>query len=689
MGGLRFILEDPCAPRLKQKKTASRPVTACDTCRARKIKCHQLTLFAKCEACKDSESECHFRGCVNSGANTPHALPCSEPGYSNGCTSVSPPSMSSELHSGLIDKDLTTYQENLSPRGGVGALRKAKKSLRQVGKNSPKKYRFSATRHSPHLNALSRAAFDPSLEDDWRRYETFFDPLRPNFPSFKYMQYGADLFFDNLGQHFPFLRRQQIIRSANEQTLPAALANCIVGLGLRFSSSEQSTISGYQLCEPFIGVAKDLIIPVVSQPSFETLHGLLLLAWYEYARGHEAGLSLFSRCAVQMALDVGLGDDANIEMVTTEQEREDVRNTWWGVATTDIISSWVTGDQVLLILHQHDIQPPTASDSPNHLYILPFYRLHDLLVLRDRLLVVFNSNYYTPGSFDHEAELKSIQAQLADINSSIPPDLQFNPVNVAYAMRENRQTILILLHLVLQSLTIMINCPSLFRHASRQKVHGVDIATVAAQSIADILTLGESLDSTSNPFLDYHLAVASKMFLMESDLLSESDGVEFPLELAMDNLHTCIAFLTNHIQFWGNVKAAETMVENTSLWCTPLQPSPVEVQSLQQLDPQLCIQRIQGGLNKVALTFTGSDLPHRSSPHLFEFHSSTSFDSHVTENLCGTPPDPLSTRTFPTTSFTSSELDDSLTAFQASYSEDYYNSAAQDIFGARWPEFRV
>ncbi|TDL16511.1 hypothetical protein BD410DRAFT_620381 [Rickenella mellea] len=550
MGGLRFILEDPCAPRLKQKKTATRPVTACDTCRARKIKCHQLALSAKCEACKDSEIECHFRGYakgVNSGANTPQALPCSEPGYSSGCTSVSPPSMSSELHLGRIDNDLTTYQENLSPRGDIGSLRKAKKSLRQVGKNSPKKYGFSATRHSPHLKALSRAAFDPSLGDDWRSYETFFDPLRPNFPSFKYMQYGADLFFDNLGHYFPFLRRQQIIRSANGQTLPAALANCIVGLGLRFSSLEQSTILGYQLREPFIGVAKDLIMPVVSQPSFETLHALLLLAWYEYGRGHEAGLSLFSRYAIQMALDVGLGDDANIEMVTTEQERDDVRNTWWAVATTDIISSWVTGDQVLLIIHQHDTQPPTASDSANHLYTLPFYQLHDLLVLRDRLLVVINSNYYTPGSFDHEAELKSIQAQLADINSSIPPDLQFSPVNVASAMRENRHTILILLHLVLQSLTIIINCPSLFRHLFCQKVHGVDVATVAAESIADILTLGDSLDSTSNPFLDYHLAVASKVFLMESDLLSESDVVEFPLELAMGNLHTCIAFLTNHI----------------------------------------------------------------------------------------------------------------------------------------------
>ncbi|TDL22659.1 hypothetical protein BD410DRAFT_861278 [Rickenella mellea] len=367
MDGLRFILEDPHAASSREKKR-SRLVTACDTCRAKKIKCHQSSPSAKCEACKASKSACRFRDReryhaqrsgslsatssafnsdaedVNSSDDSPRprraTLPFSDLGGLSQSRSSSLPPMLPKLPSEYTEM----MGRNGSPRGDVGPERPGRRSSRQIGRFSPVEYGFLPARHSsPGLVRASplRAAFELSLEGDSHHSELFFDPLRPSFPSFKYMQHGAELFFDNLGPHFPFLRRDQVIRSANDQTLPAPLANCIVGLALRFSLSEHSAgIPRYHLGEPFIDVAKEFVMPVICQPSLETLHALLLLAWCEYGSGHEAGLSLFTGYAVHMALDIGLGHDANIQMITTEQEQTDLRSTWWNVVTMDIISSW-------------------------------------------------------------------------------------------------------------------------------------------------------------------------------------------------------------------------------------------------------------------------------------------------------------------------------------------------------------
>ncbi|TDL14264.1 hypothetical protein BD410DRAFT_809867 [Rickenella mellea] len=212
----------------------------------------------------------------------------------------------------------------------------------------------------------------------------------------EYMQHGADLFFDNLGPQFPFLRRR---KSSKVWLTKHYRQDWQIAL---FSPPDRSANSGFQLAEPFIDMAKDLTISVACQPSFETLHSLLLLAWCEYGRGHEAGGAQY---AVQMALDVGLGQDANVETIDTEQEQSDLRATWWSVTTIDIISSWETGTQALLNLQQQDTQPPTASYSLNHIHTLPFDWLRDLLGLRDRLLVVLNSSNYTPDPFTLDAEL--------------------------------------------------------------------------------------------------------------------------------------------------------------------------------------------------------------------------------------------------------------------------------------------
>ena len=53
-------------------------------------------------------------------------------------------------------------------------------------------------------------------------------------------------------------------------------------------------------------MAKDLIVPAMYNPSVETLHSLILLAWAEYGRGRENGLRLYSTVIRLFARPVAL-----------------------------------------------------------------------------------------------------------------------------------------------------------------------------------------------------------------------------------------------------------------------------------------------------------------------------------------------------------------------------------------------
>ncbi|TDL22658.1 hypothetical protein BD410DRAFT_212259 [Rickenella mellea] len=288
---------------------------------------------------------------------------------------------------------------------------------------------------------------------------------------------------------------------------------------------------------------------------------------------------------------------------------------------------------------------------------------------------------------NHESEIQSIQAQLCDIHSLLPSNLQFNLFNLRHAMEENRHPIFILLHIVLQSLIMMSACPSLIRHFSSQMRHRVDVA--AAQSIAEILVLVETLDTrviSADPFLDYPLALASRMFLMESgnefDMRGDNENISIPSELAEANLSTCIAMLAKHAELWGNVRTAETMVEHKSLWPPPLQQSPSEICSSLGLNgvelnshhsiPHLYTNTSDDG-NDLALTFSDSDLSRETSPHLFKFPLLSSSSSQVTEEVDVTSSDPTPTSLLPPVSFASGDMGnfDQLSSYiQTPYSEE-------------------
>jgi hypothetical protein len=52
--------------------------------------------------------------------------------------------------------------------------------------------------------------------------------------------------------------------------------------------------------------------------------------------------------AVGMAMDLGLGFEATVQLAATESEREKVRLTWWSTLLIDRINSWGTGRPIAI-----------------------------------------------------------------------------------------------------------------------------------------------------------------------------------------------------------------------------------------------------------------------------------------------------------------------------------------------------
>ncbi|EJD02726.1 uncharacterized protein FOMMEDRAFT_85020 [Fomitiporia mediterranea MF3/22] len=356
MDGIRFILEDPQAANSRQKKR-SRLVTACDTCRAKKIKCHQSPGSAKCEACRLSKSACRFRDRERYHAQRSGSISTSSSNFNpsdsedNQSFTESPgfiarrstlptlshyhsqQSRSSSLPPALPRLPNALGHRTGSPNSEVGPhrVRKASISGRRSGQSTP-----SLAGISPLSNFR-----DLSIDDYSHNMQNYFDSARPGFPSPKYMEHALELFSENFGPRFLFLHYDALRHTMMEQALPAPFANCIAGLSMRFSPSpEFPNASRVFLGEPYLEMAKDLIVPLAYTPSVENLHSLLLLSWCEYGSGRENGLNLYSSLSVQMALELGLGNEATIQSLPSDHERMDLCQTWWSVVMLDIISSW-------------------------------------------------------------------------------------------------------------------------------------------------------------------------------------------------------------------------------------------------------------------------------------------------------------------------------------------------------------
>ncbi|KIJ44397.1 hypothetical protein M422DRAFT_779470, partial [Sphaerobolus stellatus SS14] len=328
MEGFRFILENPHpnATNSKQRKRA-RLVTACDSCRIKKIKCQQATPNSQCEACKIAKTPCLFgdrdRYQAERGVTCTWSTPAQEPPFSpdhsrrrklpGGASSQFPLVQSFPVAEGpsrSVSPNYSFYTPNQAGPSHVG--------------------QFNAYPQTNHLDSgLSKTSLP------------LFDPSRPRYPHPYRMRALGNLFFETVGVHFPFLDRFDVLHRIEHRTCSAILCNTIGALALRFADPlRPDATAGSHYFE----MAKTLAQEVAATPGIEALHALLVISWAEYSAGNDNSYWNYSRMAISMGVDLGLGHEATIRVPAFPETRARLRMTWWVVVCVeDLAASWATG----------------------------------------------------------------------------------------------------------------------------------------------------------------------------------------------------------------------------------------------------------------------------------------------------------------------------------------------------------
>jgi len=89
------------------------------------------------------------------------------------------------------------------------------------------------------------------------------------------------LFFQHLGNEFPFLSCDETTRKLYERTLSAVVANCIAALAVRYADIHDSTGISPQIASERYQETAQIILSTNIVPSYDTAHALFLLSSLE------------------------------------------------------------------------------------------------------------------------------------------------------------------------------------------------------------------------------------------------------------------------------------------------------------------------------------------------------------------------------------------------------------------------
>lgn len=343
-----------------------------------------------------------------------------------------------------------------------------------------------------------------------------FDPNRPRFPHPYRMRHLGGMFFDHVGVHFPFLDRFDVLHRIEQRTCSAILSNCIAGLAVRFANHSQPDLADGSV---FYEMAKTLVANVVSVPSVETLHALICITWAEYGAGNDDGFRMYSRMAIAMCLDLGLGHEATIQVAATPEVRHRLRITWWMVVcTTDIAASWATGRPATLDIHQFDTSLPEATDDLS----LLFRNISELVVLRGKLDRVLVAHVDNLGDNSLDWDLSELQRALMNMFKDLPSTMMFNEENLARMHDQRAGHFFVHMHILIHAVSALIHRPSLLpAYGLPVPMEGprVEAAHTCAKSLADILITVENVapQTLCDPFMNLPILVACRIFIAESD----------------------------------------------------------------------------------------------------------------------------------------------------------------------------
>ncbi|KIM53644.1 hypothetical protein SCLCIDRAFT_1222613 [Scleroderma citrinum Foug A] len=312
MDPLQIIIESPNAAQSQKKRP--RLVTSCDNCRLKKIKCQQPSPETQCDACTLAKIPCRFRdreryfaersrSIAGPSATTSFARPTNRPvaqdhfAAGDGSPIEYPSSQHAQVPYGHPQPHSHSQRSSHSPPGTYDTPRPQPYVSPEHAKSSGTQ-RYSPTdEHAHHRSSSStsqpyeRAPSQPSHY----RLPQLFEPTQPQFPQRNWMPQFIQLFITHMGGQCPFLTYEDLCDRLRRQTMTSLMANCIAALGARASDIPEVVARGPQLvAEIYYENAKELLAGSLNQPTLDTLHCVMLLAWSEYKGGHIHGFRQYS-----------------------------------------------------------------------------------------------------------------------------------------------------------------------------------------------------------------------------------------------------------------------------------------------------------------------------------------------------------------------------------------------------------
>ncbi|KAF8973183.1 hypothetical protein BDZ97DRAFT_1648656 [Flammula alnicola] len=355
----QFIIESPQHSQGHKKRP--RLVTSCDNCRLKKIKCLQPSPEAKCEACKAAKIPCRFRDRERYFAERSRAIAGpnsgvyatelrSEPNPSLDAFSVasgsSSPSISSHSGprsnshspkaSGMVSAEIENPARYYPPdsrhqMGGSHTQSSSISSFDSLRSNNGIPYNYVGPAQPQLLHYPTNSRPNSYHPPDIRSMQLF-DPENPQRPHPSLMTHFIQVFFERYGADFNFLSYQDTLADFWDQRLSLVVANCIAAMAVKHSNLTDMSIRDlHNVAENFIDVAKHVLTGVAHIPSLETLHGIMLLCWFEHSHHRLPGFRTYYGMAVKMSQDLGLQDPHNLDLYPSEYERTRRRTTWAGM----------------------------------------------------------------------------------------------------------------------------------------------------------------------------------------------------------------------------------------------------------------------------------------------------------------------------------------------------------------------
>lgn len=357
----QFIIESPNAAQSHRKRP--RLVTSCDNCRLKKIKCLQPSPEAECEACRSAKISCRFRDRERYFAERSRAIagPSASTLYTRAASGTvaqdHPADVNSTEYSlgqqvqatcsNAPSASHSSQRSSYSPPGtgygSEGHARSQSYASPEISKSSGVPRYSSNDEHVHHRPSASTSqSYERHVnQPSHYRLSQLFEPDQPQFPRRDFMSQFTTLFISHMGAQCPFLTYEDLYDRLRRQTMSALMANCIAALGARASDIPEVVARGPStVAETYCETARELLTASLNQPTLETLHCVMLLAWTEYKAGRPHGFRQYGDLAMRTAMAIGLSEQP-LQFSPYDPYQNSVRITWTSLNQMQLYASSV------------------------------------------------------------------------------------------------------------------------------------------------------------------------------------------------------------------------------------------------------------------------------------------------------------------------------------------------------------